>query len=156
MASKNNDFLDSLKVDIETQAKLATVSKNYSNKQSEVSSKRSVDEGGKERGDEGPGSLGRESGIKSGNKEQLNNCFRVIREYQNSESLKTHRSIQNSGVNHTAKMSHGNVGTHGISMGGSKSGHIGGSHGSHSGASSGSHGTASSGGHGSSGGGHGR
>lgn len=63
--SDKNSFRDSLRVDSETMAKLDSVSKNYSSKKS--SNAKTENSGGKERGDEGPGRQGRESGYKHGN-----------------------------------------------------------------------------------------
>ena len=58
---KRNDFIESLKVDSETMAKLAEVSKNNNTQKSSK-----TNNGGRERGDDGPGRQGRESGFKSG------------------------------------------------------------------------------------------
>lgn len=63
--SEKNSFRESLRVESETMAKLNNVSKNYSSKKSLTSQTESS--GGRERGDEGPGRLGREHGYKSGN-----------------------------------------------------------------------------------------
>ena len=64
--SEKNDFLESLKVDQKTQEKLNEVLKNYNNSEKKTAKK--ADDGGRERGDEGPGKLGRDSGLKSGSK----------------------------------------------------------------------------------------
>lgn len=142
MSSKSNSFLESLKVDAKTQAKLAEVSKNYNGKKDNNSSKRGPDEGGRERGDDGPGGLGREAGLKSGTKTQLNNCLNAIKGYRSNEGTKNHSSLQNSSISQTGKTSHGINGSHG----GLSGGH-GGSSGGHGG-SSGGHGGSSGGGHG--------
>ena len=65
--SEKNDFLESLKVDKETLAKLDKVSKDYNNNKDTKSAKKN-DDGGRERGDEGPGKQGREPGLKSAGK----------------------------------------------------------------------------------------
>ena len=65
--SEKNDFLESLKVDKETLAKLDKVSKDY-NKNKDTKSAKKNDDGGRERGDEGPGKQGREPGLKSAGK----------------------------------------------------------------------------------------
>lgn len=148
MNSKNNNFLESLKVDTETQARLAEVSKNYNNSKKNLSSKKSADEGGRERGDDGPGSLGRESGFKKGNNEQLSNCFNAINSYKGkakTTSISPDSSHGNA-INGSAKSSHG------ASV---KGGHVGASVGGISGGLNGGH-SGSSGGHGGSSGGHGR
>lgn len=59
---KKEDFLESLKVDAETQAKLDQVMREHKdNKNSKED-----DDGGRDRGDEGPASQGREPGLKGG------------------------------------------------------------------------------------------
>lgn len=148
MTSKNNSFLDSLKVDAETQAKLAEVSKNYNRSKKNPSSKKSADEGGREKGDEGPGSLGREPGFKKGGNEQLSNCFTAINSYKGkTKDVSVSQSLlQGYVANGSAKS------THGISV---KSGHAGASVGGISGGSMGGH-DAPSGDHGGLRRGHGR
>ena len=64
--SGRNDFLESLKVDQETQDKLQKVIENYNSNEKKTTEKR--DEGGRERGDDGPGKPGREADLKSGNR----------------------------------------------------------------------------------------
>lgn len=62
--SDKNSFWDSLRVDYDTMARLDNVSKNYSSKKN--ASSKSESPAGRERGDEGPGRQGRESGYKHG------------------------------------------------------------------------------------------
>ena len=155
MSSKSNSFLESLKVDAETQAKLAEVSKNYNGKKENSSSKRALDEGGRERGDDGPGSLGREAGLKSGTKTQLNNCLNAIKGYKSNKGTQNHSSLQHGSISQAGKTSHGINGSHGGISGGSKGSHASGANGGHGGLSGG-HGSSSGGHGGSSGGGHGK
>ena len=56
-------FLESLKVDKETQEKLQAVLKDYNS--SERKGKEKTEEGGRERGDDGPAKYGRESDLKA-------------------------------------------------------------------------------------------
>lgn len=63
---KTNSFLEGLKVDQATIDRCDAVSRNAAQKANTQSSKSIADDGGRERGDSGPGSLGRESGNKSG------------------------------------------------------------------------------------------
>lgn len=60
--SKKEDFLESLKVNAETRAKLDQVMREH--KDNKISKK--DDDGSRDRGDEGPGSQGREPGLKGG------------------------------------------------------------------------------------------
>lgn len=64
---KSNSFLEGLKVDQATIDRCNDVSRNAAQKANTQSSKSITDDGGRERGDSGPGSLGRESGNKAGN-----------------------------------------------------------------------------------------
>lgn len=64
--SERSTFLESLKVDRETQEKLQTVLKDYNS--SERKGKEKVEEGGRERGDDGPAKYGRESDLKATSK----------------------------------------------------------------------------------------
>lgn len=172
MMAPNNSFLESLKVDAETKTKIAEVSKNYHNSPKSNVSKKSADNGGRERGDEGPGTLGRESGFKKGG-EKLGNCYRAISSYKGKakgSSIKEgshHSSIVSSSAKtlatsakagHSAN-SYGEASTGGHS-GNASSGHaatggsLGGSGGGY-GSTGGGH-SSTGGGHGGSGGGHGR
>ena len=58
-----SSFLDSLRVDARTQAELMNVSKNFK-AEAKTTAKGKDQDGGRERGDEGPGSHGRDSGNK--------------------------------------------------------------------------------------------
>lgn len=65
---RSNSFLESLKVDKATVERCNAVSKNNAAKSTAQTVKKSgIDNGGRERGDSGPGSLGREAGNKAGN-----------------------------------------------------------------------------------------
>jgi len=63
---KSNSFIQSLKVDQATLERCNEVSKNAAKNANVQSPKSQSVDGGRERGDSGPGSLGRESGYKSG------------------------------------------------------------------------------------------
>lgn len=63
---KSNSFVESLKVDQATIDRCNEVSKNAAQKANTPTSRSQSVDGGRERGDSGPGSLGRESGYKSG------------------------------------------------------------------------------------------
>ena len=62
---RSNSFIDSIKVDKATVDRCNNVSRNAAQKANVQSAKYMADDGGRERGDSGPGSLGRESGNKS-------------------------------------------------------------------------------------------
>lgn len=163
MSSDRNAWLESLKVTPDVQANLDAVSRNYSNKAT-TSPKNSSKDSGRERGDNGPGKQGRESGLKYGNKAQINNCKKAIQAYQakNTNGTKSTNSVQSA-----SKSTHGNLGSHGVTTGnpGGRSGGIhvssgnGSAEGSHGGTGagpggiSGGHGGATGGGHGGAGGG---
>lgn len=155
MAS-NNSFLESLKVDGETQTKLAEVSKNYNNSKNNNLSKKSADEGDRERGDEDSGSLGREAGLK---KVAVSSYKGKTKD--NSINQSSHHS---SAINGSAKTLRGSAraghssNNHGEISAGGHSGGISGGHGVTGGSFGGSNGGhgGSGGGHGGSSGGHGR
>lgn len=63
---RSNSFIDSIKVDKTTIDRCNAVSRNAVQKANVQNAKSIVGDGGRERGDSGPGSLGRESGNKSG------------------------------------------------------------------------------------------
>lgn len=64
--NRSNSFIESLKVDQATIDRCNVVSRNAAKNANTQSGKTTVDDGGRDRGDSGPGSLGRESGNKSG------------------------------------------------------------------------------------------
>lgn len=65
MSGEKNEFLERIRVDKETQARLNEVAKNQNHVHNR--SNKGTDDGGRERGDEGPGTLGREAGNKGAN-----------------------------------------------------------------------------------------
>lgn len=64
--ARSNPFIESLKVDQATMDRCNDVSRNAAKNANTQGRNTAADDGGRERGDNGPGSLGRESGNKSG------------------------------------------------------------------------------------------
>lgn len=158
---KREDFLERLKVDPETQAKIDQASKNHHNNNN--SSKNTKNhESGRERGDDGPGREGRESGLKSGNKSNNNvsNMRADMKANSNINTAKSQLSKNGQAANHSGKTTSPTVTGNNSSGKTASTGNTG--HGGSNGTSAGGHGSpggTSGGGHGGpggiSGGGHG-
>ena len=164
MISKNNKFVESLKVDKETLAKLDAVSHSHVNDNKTTNAK-NKDEGGRERGDEGPGKNGRESGLKAGSKVLAMRADMKINTHNNSgqnqqpQVVKTSQMSNKNGLStsyfsdsgisgrvNNGTTGHGTLGGHGESSGG---------HGTSSGSGSSATGHGGTSGHGGSASGHG-
>lgn len=152
-------FLDRIRVDDITKEKLNEVSKDYSQMQSTA---KKTDDGGRERGDDGPGKQGRESGLKSGSKvEAMRMDMKAESNTPKGQLSQNGKALPDSGQT-SASISGGKaVSGNGVSVGGKGSsggeGSSGGGHGTSGGGHGGSAGGSgvSGGGHGVSGGGHG-
>lgn len=151
---KREAFLESLKVDQATLDKLSNISKNYNN-----SSKKNttIDDGGREIGDEGPGGLGREPGLKRGNttNNKVTNMRSDMKAKSNSNNTKGQLTQKGQQINNSGKALSPTVKGKGSSVNNSTANNIGhnNSGGIHSGSVSG-HGSSGVG-HSSSGGNHG-
>lgn len=108
-AMERNEFLESIKADKATIDRCNDVSRNAAQKTNTQNSKSISDNGGMERGDSGPGSLGRESGNKSGGQSGHNSS--------NAEQSSSGQGVGGQGSNGQGFGGQGNGG-HGSSGGG--------------------------------------
>ena len=113
---KTNSFLESLKVDQATIDRCNDASKNAAKNNSNHSTKSTSNEGGRERGDTGPASQGREGGA-----------------YKPGDSNSSHSSAPTASAGHNSSGGHGNSGqgSGGQGSGGQGSGGHGSSGGGH-------------------------
>lgn len=139
-----NDFLDSIKVDQATIDKTNQVSKNAAKNMSNQSGKKGgQDNGGRERGDTGPLSQGRESGNKGGPAPTSQSSSGKGQSSNGQNGSSGHSSwgqAASSGHSSGGSNSGGGHGTGGSGTGGHGSGGIGGSGGHGSSGGSGGHG----------------
>lgn len=120
-AMDRNSFVESLKVDKATVDRCNAVSQNAAKTaNTQTAKKSSIDDGGRERGDSGPASLGREAGNKVGTSST------------HSSSESGHGTSGPSSSGHSAAASHG-IGGQGAGSHGGAGGHsgTGGGHGGH-------------------------
>ena len=111
---KRNSFIESLKVDKATLERINAILRDATkNSNVQTGKSKNSDDGGRERGDTGPGSLGRESGNKSGG---ISNG--------QSESSGEHGAISQGSSGHGSSDGHGSDGGHSSDGGhGSGGGH---------------------------------
>lgn len=126
-----NSFVESLKVDKATVDRCNTVSQNHAKTVNTQSAKKSsIDDGGRDRGDSGPASLGREAGNKVGAPNSRSSSDGG--HGTSSSNTTSHNSSAGQGSGGQGAGGHGSAGGH-SGAGGGQGGHggSGGGHGGH-------------------------
>ncbi len=119
---KSNSFIESIKADQATIERCNEVSKNAAQKANMQSTRTQNTDGGRERGDSGPGNLGRESGYKSGENVSAHEGNNNGHSSNNSDSSGHSSSAEGSSGGHGGSSSgQGSNGGHG--SGGQGGGH---------------------------------